>query len=33
MSHTVVTPVGEVEVDKQVAQLFKSKGSEVREDA
>jgi hypothetical protein len=33
MSCTVVTPVGEVSVDKQVAQFFKSKGSEVRKDA
>jgi len=33
MSYTVVTPVGEVSVDKQVAEFFKSKGSEVREDA
>jgi len=33
MSHTVVTPVGEVSVDKQVAEFFKSKGSEVRDNA
>lgn len=32
MTHTVVTPVGEVSVDKQVAQFFKSRGSEVRTD-
>ena len=33
MSHYVKTPVGCVEVDKQVAQFFKSKGSEVHTDA